>query len=543
MAGLFWAFGCTSPAPSVVATPEFTPGAGDYTSSVEVAIVCDTADAVIRYTTDGSDPNESSTAYVDPIHITTTTTIKACAFMEGMTGSGVASGTFTIQVATPAFTPGAGTYTNSVDVAIACDTSEGTIRYTMDGSDPNESSTAYADPIHLTTTTTLKAQAFKAGATASDVATATFAIQMKILPSDPNAWDEFGRAVAASGDVVVVGARRDDDTVLNAGSAYVFRWDGTSWAQEDKLLASDGATDDRFGESVGVSGDVAVVGANRDDDLKGSAYVYRRAGTSWVQEIKLQAAEGVAGDHFGWTVAISGDVVVVGSHRETAYVFRWNGTSWIGTKLIQSDPSGDSFGRNVAISGNVVLVSATQDDDNGQQSGSVYVFRWNGTSWTEEDEIFASDGETYEFFGISVAVSGDVAVVGKATDSDNGTNAGSAYVFRWNGASWAEEAKLLASDGAANDRFGESLTVSGDVIIVGAQRDTDRGAESGSAYVFRWNGTSWVEQAKLLAWDGQTNDSFGISVAILDNLAIVGTPYDDDNGGDSGSAYVFDITP
>jgi len=211
-------------------------------------------------------------------------------------------------------------------------------------------------------------------------------------------------------------------------------------------------------------------------------------------------------------------------------------------KLLASDGAADDrFGDSVSISGNVALVGAELDDDKGTDSGSAYVFRWSGGSWVEEQKLLASDGAADDRFGSSVSISGNVALVGAELDDDKGTDSGSAYVFRWNGSSWLEEQKLLASDGAGSDYFGSSVSISGNVALVGAYLDDDNGTYSGSAYVFRWNGSSWVEEQKLLASDGAADDRFGDSVSISGDMALVGAFWDDDNGTDSGSAYVFEI--
>jgi hypothetical protein len=380
----------------------------------------------------------------------------------------------------------------------------------------------------------------------------------KLLPSD-GAWqDLFGESVSVSGGVAVVGAFYDDDNGTNSGSAYVFRWNPGapgSWVQEQKLLASDGAAYDLFGQSVSVSGDVAVVGARLDDDngdFSGSAYVFRWNGSSWLQQQKLLPSDGANADSFGVSVSVSGDVAVVGAFADddngsdsgSAYVFRWNGSSWAQhQKLLPSDgAAADYFGVSVSVSGDVAVVGACLDNDNGTFSGSAYVFRWNGSTWVQEQKLLASDGATEDRFGYSVSVSGDVAVVGAWNDNVDGSLSGSAYVFRWNpGApgSWVQEQKLLASDGAASDHFGESVSVSGDVAVVGAYHGAD--TNSGLAYVFRWNGSTWVQEQKLLASDRATNDQFGWSVSVSGGVAVVGANYDADNGDLSGSAYVFNL--
>ena len=381
--------------------------------------------------------------------------------------------------------------------------------------------------------------------------------EFKILAGDGATNDRFGESVSISGDVAIVGARNDDDSGDNSGSAYVFRRVAGSWIEEAKLTASDGAGGDFFGESVSISGDVAIVGAHNDRDIftsSGSAYVFRLVAGSWIEEAKLTASDGAIFDQFGKSVSISGDVAIVGARAApavnngprtgSAYVFRFDGISWIEeTKLTASDAAeADTFGgtlESVSISGDVAIVGANNDDDSGTSSGSAYVFRLVAGSWTEESKLTASDAAEGDLFGLSVSISGDVAIVGASFDDDSGPNSGSAYVFRLVAGSWIEEAKLTASDGAIFDLFGWSVSISGDVAIVGAFGDDDNGSISGSAYVFRLVGGSWMEESKLTASDGEAVNLFGRSVSIRGDVAIVGAFGDGDNGQFSGSAYIY----
>ncbi len=353
--------------------------------------------------------------------------------------------------------------------------------------------------------------------------------------------------MAVGGNVAVIGAWGDD----GKGSAYVFRHNGPGWVPEEKLLASEGAAGDAFGWSVAVSGNVAVVGNPFDDDSgtnSGSAYVFRHDGSAWVQEQKLLASDGAADDRFGLSVAVSGDVAVVGAWLDddsgtgsgSAYVFQYDGAIWVQEqKLLATDGAADDhFGISVAVSAEVAVVGADRDDDNGLTSGSAYVFRHDGSAWVQEQKLLASDGAAGDHLGFSVAASGGVAVVGANSAGNNGSPSGAAYVFRHDGSAWVQEQKLLASDGAAFDFFGWSVAVSGDVAVVGAFLHDDNAEDSGSAYVFRHNGSAWVQEQKLLPSDGATDDEFGISVAVSGDI-VVGAPWDDDNGMNSGSAYLY----
>ncbi|MHC4647274.1 MAG: FG-GAP repeat protein [Planctomycetota bacterium] len=377
----------------------------------------------------------------------------------------------------------------------------------------------------------------------------------KLLASDGAAYDEFGDSVSVSGDYAIVGGDGDDDNGSRSGSAYIFYYNGTSWSEQAKLTAADGAADDFFGFSVSISGDYAIVGAHGDDDNgsgSGSAYIFKRSGTSWSQEAKLLASDGAAADSFG-SVSISGDYAIVGASSDddngsrsgSAYIFYYNGTSWSEqAKLTAADGAADDFfGTSVSLSGAYAVVGAGYDDDNGTNSGSAYIFYYNGASWSQQAKLLASDGAASDYFGGSVSISGDYAILGAHGDDDNGSMSGSAYIFKRSGTSWSEEAKLLASDGADDDRFGCSVSVSGTTALVGAYNDDDNGSYSGSAYIFKRSGTNWNEQAKLLASDGAIGDAFGGSVSISGDHAIVGAKRDDDNGTDSGSAYIYQSFP
>ena len=215
--------------------------------------------------------------------------------------------------------------------------------------------------------------------------------------------------------------------------------------------------------------------------------------------------------------------------------------SWVEeAKLLPSDGAADDhFGQSVSIDGDYAVVGAYWHDDNGTNSGSAYVFIRSGTSWTQEAKLLPIGGAAEDFFGTSVSISGDYIVVGAELNDDNGSNSGSAYVFKRSGTSWAQQDKLLPSDGAMDDNFGQSVSISGDYAVVGASSNNDNGNNSGSAYLFKRTGTSWAEVTKLLAFDAAADDKFGISVSISGDCTIVGALSDDDDGSESGSAYVF----
>ncbi|HHE37467.1 MAG TPA: T9SS type A sorting domain-containing protein [Candidatus Cloacimonetes bacterium] len=376
--------------------------------------------------------------------------------------------------------------------------------------------------------------------------------QQKILASDGTEDDYFGYSVSINGDYAVIGAFYDGENGDGSGSAYIFQRNGTNWTEQAKLTASDGAAYDEFGRSVCIDGDYVVIGAYGDDDngfMSGSAYIFWRNGSNWSEQAKLTASDGDDWDRFGYSVSISGDYAVIGAYRDddngdesgSAYIFQRNGGSWTEqAKLTASDgDAGDWFGRSVFIDEDYALIGVEEDEDNGEESGSAYIFHRNDSSWTEQAKLTASDGAADDHFGESVSIDGDYALIGAYGDYDNGMNSGSAYIFQRNSSSWIEQDKLTASDGAAHDDFGFSVSINGDYAVIGAHGDDDNGSVSGSAYIFKRNGSSWIEQDKLTASDGAAHDVFGFSVSINGDYAVIGAHCNDDNGEYSGSAYIF----
>jgi len=330
-------------------------------------------------------------------------------------------------------------------------------------------------------------------------------------------------------------------------------------ASEIKLLASDGLDGNWFGISVAIGGNTIVIGAStnatKNGIASGSAYVYTRSGTDWTEQAKLTASDGAAADSFGISVAVNvdADTIVIGADGDdtdkgiasgSAYVYTRSGTVWTEqVKLTASDgATGDKFGRSVAIIGDTIVIGVQRDNtESGASSGSAYVYTRSGTVWTEQAKLTASDGVAYDRFGKSVAIDGDTIVIGAhLDDTDSGSDSGSAYVYIRSGTVWTEQAKLTASDGARDDLFGYNVAISGDTIVIGAYGDDDNGEYRGSVYVYTLSGIIWTEQAKLTASDGGKDDYFGKSVAIDGDTIAIGADWGGTESGESsGSAYVY----
>ncbi len=374
----------------------------------------------------------------------------------------------------------------------------------------------------------------------------------EVFANDGADLGAFGNAVAIGGDYLVAGAPSN----LGAdrrGSAYVFRRMGGQWLLDAKLTASDVARRDDFGDAVSISGNRVVVGASGavipppNGNLKGAAYVFRHFHGAWHEEAKLTVSDYPRTNHFGLFVSLSGECVLIGSPTQTdeflaqgaVFVFRQEGTSWIReATLTPSDPSvRQRFGR-VSLSGEYALVGAPGDDAGGEDAGAAYVFKRTGTTWVEEAKLTAIDAAPNDEFGVAVALHDDLAVVGADCD---GACSGSAYVYRRQGTTWVYEGKLTASDGEATEFFGAAVAAGDDLVLAGARYADGLTESCGAAYAFQWNGTTWSEQAKLVGANTETNDHFGWAVSTYGNLGLVGALTAEGIVEQSGAAYVFGI--
>lgn len=454
--------------------------------------------------------------------------------------------------------------------------------------------------------------------------------EQKFTSSDGVIDDEFGTRVGVSGDILVSSAFGADGQQVDTGAVYVFRYDGSMWCEEQKIIASDGMEDDSF-VNCDVDGDVIVVGAATSLSLQGSAYVYRYDGASWNEEQKLTASDGLPSDFFG-SASISGDVICIGASDAdgsttgggAAYVFRYNGTMWVQEqKLIPSDMNPTGFGGRTAVHGDVIVVSTSTPSPGavyvfrydgsmwceeqiltptadtqfarvattGSQiavggEANVYVYSWDGSSWTNEqsfpmpsgegfpsnhavalhgstlvagaagtmeqgddtgsvfvfdigdptpDELVAGDSDGDDV-GSSIALDAGLALIGAPSDDGVASNNGSSYVFRHDGLSWSQEQKLVPSSTDANEYFGRASAVFGDVAVIGAPcLSASCPTLTGSAYVFRYDGSTWSEEQVLTALDGMSGDLFGTAVALHGDVAVVGAR----SNNNRGAAYVF----
>lgn len=400
----------------------------------------------------------------------------------------------------------------------------------------------------------------------------TWSQQAYLKASNPQAYDTFGASVAISGDTLVVGAPGEDsnetgltgtgtnDSALDSGAVYVFTRSGSTWVQQLYVKASNTDVNDFFGSSVAISGDTLVVSAPGEDSNEtgvtgtgtgtndsaidsGAVYVFTRSGNVWSQQAYLKASNSDPSDRFGHSLAIDGDTLVVGASNESsatvgingvennngapasgaAYVFTRSGGTWSQQAYVKPSNTGtfDHFGVSVALSTDTLVVGAHAEASNAKgvngdganndasDSGAAYVFTRSGSTWSQQAYLKASNADIFDFFGASVAISGDVVAVGAYNESSNATgvngdqtnnsvtHSGAVYVFARSGSTWAQQIYVKASNTGANDYFGSSLALNGDTLAVAVGKedsnstgvnndDTNNlGGDSGAVYVFQ----------------------------------------------------------
>ncbi len=363
--------------------------------------------------------------------------------------------------------------------------------------------------------------------------------EQKVIPNDGMGDDGFAYAVAISGTTAMVSEAK---ALINQGrgEVYVFTKAPAGWMLTQKLAAIDGAPDDEFGASIALSSDTAIIGAIGVHSSRGAAYVFKRLGSSWQQTQKLTASDSMPLDWFGYSVGLSGTHLIVGARnaqgdRGAAYFYDGSSGNWMLTaELTPNDlQPQDYFGNSVAISGTTALVGAFDID--GHTAGAAYIFNYKSRSgWTQTQKLVPSDGHPGDWFGWSVALSDNTAVIG-ANEAliNNHHNQGAVYVFNNSNGLWTESQKLLASDGAEFGDLGWSVALDGDTILAGAP-----GAPA--AYLFKRTNNIWSQRAELIASDySAAGGTFGWRAALDGNTSLVSSAFSMVNGNPEGAAYFF----
>lgn len=370
-----------------------------------------------------------------------------------------------------------------------------------------------------------------------------------------NGFDSFGRAVAVTGNRALIAGNGVD----THGAAFAYQRIGGVWTQVQKFTGSDTVAGDFFGFDVDLDGLYAVVGADQHDTLdvfnSGAAYVYEYVAGSWIERQKLTAFDPGSGDHLGRSVAIGGDLVVVGSSSDdddgvdsgSAYVWRRSGNEWIFEQKLTASTAdvGDQFGWDVTTDGQIIVVSAIADEVDAAEVGAVFVFEWDGSTWTESQRLLPSDGADADRFGWRLDLNGDALAIG-ATDHDSSfSDGGAVYVFRRSGSVWSEEQELVPSKLFGAESFGWSIALQGDRLVAGAP-----GGDSlqGALYNFHHDGTRWVEVHQWLS-DNPSTPGFpppqmGMSCALAGTTVFGGAPFAESpiSGVKEGVTFRYTLT-
>jgi len=378
-----------------------------------------------------------------------------------------------------------------------------------------------------------------------------------VINIDSTQNDLFGCSICIDGNNAIVGAyNKTIGSNQSQGAVFIFQNNGTAWVKKVQLSPPNPASYDYFGNSVYINGDYAIVGAEfktYDNNNSGMAFIYHYNNSSWILQAQLTSTSSNS-YAFGSSVAINGDYAIIGDDSEkiqnnnfqgAAYIFHRTDTIWSEqARLIASDGNNlDFFGSSVSIDGDYAVIGAYEKEIGYNTcQGEAYIFHRSGTSWAEQKIIVLPDGGSYDRFGYSVSISGEYVLIG-ASIKDVGTNnnQGKAYIYLRSGTNWTQQATLISSDGCADDHFGESVSIDGVYAVIGANnKEIGDNGYQGKAYVFCRVGTTWSEQAQLSASDGALQDYFGSCASISENHIIVGAPNKNiGNNTNQGKVYFF----
>jgi len=372
----------------------------------------------------------------------------------------------------------------------------------------------------------------------------------KIVAQDGLPDDRFGKAVSLSNDWIAIGANRDDNANgSNSGSVYVYKYENLNIIEEFHLIPFDGESNDYFGKSLSIYNNWLLVSSiydNVNGEKSGSAYVYYFDGYDWIFHSKLVPEDGAAFDRFGYCVDIYNNVIAIGSVYDddmgedsgSVYIYRLENDQWnLESKLLSdTQEEGDFFGATLSLNSNIIAVGAVYDDVMGSNSGSVSLFSYDNNTWSETEKIVAFDGMEYDFFGNAIDLNNDRLIIGSFHDNNSYQNSGSVYVYDINQNNQVDLIdKITAFDEALNDNFGQSVAIYEHYFSVGSLND-DNGLNSGAVYLYDIDDE--FNEIKYIPDDGAQYDEFGGAISLYENTILVGSQHSDDS---AGSAYLANI--
>lgn len=378
----------------------------------------------------------------------------------------------------------------------------------------------------------------------------------KLFAFDGASYDQFGSAVAACRQFVVVGAEFADDVQFNSGKVYVWRWVGGVLVPEAVLTPSEAFINDRFGRSLSVHRNVLVVGSDSSGDTaiesRGAAHVFRRVAGVWTEEQRLVPESLTDPAFFGWEVDVYGEQLIVGAPSlridfdddGAAWIYRHDGEQWAEQPILRPDDPHEEhlFGHAVQIQGRTAAISALGDSQVAFEAGAVYIFeRQSDGSWVQAQKLIPPDIANWDGFGESIAMNGNWLAVGTPNDDDAGTSTGAVYLYRRVAGTWLLQEKLTASDAQKGGQFGRVVSLDGARLAVGALNQEDRQAFAGAVYMFHWTGSVWRETRKILPEGLMSLSEFGSDVDLSGGRLIAGAPLDEQTAEQAGAAFSIEL--
>jgi FG-GAP repeat protein len=373
-----------------------------------------------------------------------------------------------------------------------------------------------------------------------------FWTEQRVVPDEAGSNAQFGSAASLDGTFALLGADGENGA---RGAAYFYTKGDSGWTELQRIVADDPAVAE-FGYRVLLRGDLAVVTADQSSPggvtAQGSAYVFAPDGTgTWQQTQILLADDGALFDNFGSTASMDGNTLAIGAHGATvganaaqgaAYLFEnHDGTFTQVGKVVADDGAAfDNFGITTAIAGDTLFVGAATAQIGGNSGqGAVYAFQYDGAAWTEVQKLVADDGASGDNFGLSLAFDGTTLMVGSIFSGGTGA----VYVFTNDGTGWQQQQRLSVDGISQYSFFGNAIALHDGAALIGADgQNVGTDTTVGAAYLFRFDGASWIEERTFLASDGTTDDFFGLAVDYDGSTALIGTLHPN---GNQGAAYFY----